>query len=255
MKKFQILLADDHKVVRDGLKLLIARQPDMGVVGEAGSGKETVEKARQLKPDLILLDLSMPGMNGLQVIKALGAAGSEARILVLTTHEDQSYFRQVCQAGAAGYVIKRMAGDELVICIRKVAAGERHFDEALSCQVLSGQSWPSATNADESKTLSPREAEVLIGVAWGYSNKELAGKHGLSVKTIETYKVRLCEKLGLNGRAEIVRYAVRQGWLTEENRFGQPASLDLLPNHPPLSPPGRLGPATLTSRARALQNH
>ncbi len=216
MKRLRILLADDHKIIRDGLKLLVNEQPDMHVVGEAGNGSEVLEKARELKPNVVVMDLSMPELNGLQATIRLKEERPEIKVVALTVHEDESYLRQLCKAGAAGYVLKRSAGDELIQAIRTVAKGGLYFDPTLANRALAGQH-ASATADDEPRTaeLSEREKDVLIQLAWGYSNKEIAAKLRISVKTVETYKVRIGEKLGLRSRSEIVQYAMRQGWMNE----------------------------------------
>ena len=215
MKKVKILLADDHKLLRDGLKLLLSGQSDMQVVGEAGTGEETLRQASQLDPDLILMDLSMPDINGLRVTEFLQRDHPQIRILVLTAHEDQVYFQQACRANVVGYVLKRTAGDDLVRTIRKVLGGTLQFDENLAATALRRQFQLPAAAAGQtpSQHLTPREEEVLRGVALGFTNKELANQLGLSVKTIETHKVRLSEKLHLRSRADIVQFALSKGWL------------------------------------------
>jgi two-component system, NarL family, response regulator NreC len=216
MKKLRILLADDHKIVREGLQLLIDGQPDMKVVGEAGTGKEVIRAARDLDPDVVVMDLSMPEMNGLQATLALRAEKPALNVIALTVHEDETYLLQLCKAGAAGYVLKRSAGDDLIQAIRTVAAGGRHYDASLANKALAGQlSQGSLVTASDRHELSPREKQVLINLAWGHSNKEIATELELSVKTVETYKVRISEKLRLRSRTEMVQYALRQGWLDE----------------------------------------
>ena len=203
-------------MVRAGLKLLLSTEPNIRVVAEAGSGEETLQKAREFKPDLVIMDLSMPGMNGLAATEALQAELPEIRILVLTSHEDEAYFRQMCQANVSGYVLKRSAGDELLHAIHKVASGGFHFDEALVARTLTrplGAS--SGPNAAQARCLTGREEEVLRRVALGYTNKEIANQLGLSVKTVETHKVRICEKFDFRGRSDMVQYALRQGWLKQ----------------------------------------
>ncbi len=150
MKKLRILLADDHKVVRDGLRLLIDGQRDMRVVGEASNGQEALQEARELKPDVVVMDLSMPELNGLQATERLKAQRPEIKVVALTVHEDTSYLLQLCKAGAAGYVLKRSAGDDLIRAIRAVAAGGLHFDPTVASKALTGrsgriarQSWPA----------------------------------------------------------------------------------------------------------------
>jgi DNA-binding NarL/FixJ family response regulator len=216
MKKLRILLADDHKVVRDGLRLLIDGQRDMRVVGEAGNGKEALQQARELKPDVVVMDLSMPELNGLQATERIKAEQPGVKIVALTVHEDASYLLQLCKAGAVGYVLKRSAGDDLIHAIRTVAGGGLHFDPALASKALAASPGGSPTKDGlHSADLSEREKEVLILLAWGYSNKEIADKLRLSTKTVETYRVRISEKLGLRSRTQIVQYALRHGWLNE----------------------------------------
>ena len=224
MKKLRILLADDHKMVRDGLRLLIDGQRDMRVVGEAGNGKEALQQARDLKPDVVVMDLSMPEMNGLQATERITAERPGIKVVALTVHEDASYLIQLCKAGAAGYVLKRSAGDELIHAIRTVAAGGLHFDTTLASKALTGRRGAAPGKAGSpAGDLSEREKEVLILLAWGYSNKEIAGSLGLSGKTVETYRVRISEKLGLRSRTQMVQYALRQGWLNEACPFVRPA--------------------------------
>ena len=216
MKKLRILLADDHKMVREGLRLLVDSQPDMQVVGEAANGREALDKARDLKPHVVVMDLSMPQLNGLQATELLKAEQPELKIVVLTAHEDESYLRQLCKVGASGYVLKISAGEELVKAIRVVARGGVHFEATLAAKALirqiAGSSAGSETHTGE---LSEREKEVLILLAWGYTNKEIAGELKLSGRTVETYKERIGEKLRLRSRTEMVQHALRQGWLND----------------------------------------
>ena len=202
--------------MREGLQLLIDGQPDMRVVGEAGTGKEVIRAARELDPDVVVMDLSMPELNGLQATQALKAEKPGMNVIVLTVHEDETYLLQLCKAGAAGYVLKRSAGDDLIQAIRTVAGGGRHYDPSLAAKALAGQvSQGSLATASDRHDLSPREKQVLVNLAWGHSNKEIAAELELSIKTVETYKVRVSEKLGLRSRTEMVQYALRQGWLDE----------------------------------------
>jgi DNA-binding NarL/FixJ family response regulator len=220
MKKLRILLADDHKIVREGLRTLINSQPDMQVVGEAANGKEVLVKARELKPDVVVMDLSMPELNGLQATERLKAERPEMKVVALTAHEDESYLRQLCKVGAAGYVLKRSAGDELVKAIGTVAKGGVHYEASLASKALAKQVTGLPVKGEShAGELSEREKEVLIMLAWGYSNKETAGRLKLSVKTVETYKLRIGEKLALRSRTEMVQYALRQGWLNETHTF------------------------------------
>jgi DNA-binding NarL/FixJ family response regulator len=226
MKKLRVLLADDHKVVRDGLRLLIDGQPDMQVIGEAGNGLEALRQARDLKPDVVVMDLSMPELNGLQATERLKAERPEIKVVALTVHEDPSYLLQLCKAGAVGYVLKRSAGDDLIRAIRTVAGGGLLFDPTLASKALMGRPGDVAKKEGlHPSDLSEREKEVLILLAWGYSNKEIAANLGLSTKTVETYRVRISQKLCLRSRTEIVRYALRQGWLNETSPRVRPTKL------------------------------
>ena len=221
--KLRILLADDHKIVRDGLRLLIDSQPDMRVIGEAADGREALIQARELKPDLVIMDLSMPHVNGLQATALLRAEFPDLKVIALTAHEDESYLSQLCKAGASGFVLKRSAGDELIRAICAVAKGGLHFEPALASKALARQvAGTIPGRATSPCALSDRERDVLVRIAWGFSNKEIAAELQLSVKTVETYKIRIGEKLGLRSRTEIVRFALQQGWLNHE--------------HPPLTP-------------------
>jgi DNA-binding NarL/FixJ family response regulator len=222
MKKLRILLADDHRIVRDGLRLLIDAQPDMRVVGEAANGKEVLIQARTLKPDVVVMDLSMPELNGLQATERLKAEQPALKVVALTAHDDETYLTQLCRAGAAGYVLKQSAAEELIQAISAVAKGGVYFEPALASKTLARQMASTGSrSAPGTAELSQREREVLTGIAWGYSNKEIAGDLNLSIKTVETYKTRVAEKLGLRSRTEMVQFALRQGWLNE----GQPSPL------------------------------
>jgi len=222
MKKLRILLADDHKMVREGLRLLIDSQPDMRVAGEAANGREVLQRAREIKPDVVVMDLSMPELNGMQATERLQAELPDIKVVAITANEDESYLRQLVKMGAAGYVLKRSAGDELVKAIGAVAEGGVYFEAALASRALAKQMTAGKSESGTAE-LSDREKEVLVLLAWGYSNKEIAAQLGLSVKTVETYKVRIGEKLGLRSRTQMVQYALHQGWLNEEHPFLPPA--------------------------------
>ncbi len=214
MTSLRIFLADDHAVVREGLKSLIDAQPDMEVIGEAGDGNVACELAPGLRPDVVLMDVSMPGMSGARATEQLRQACPGVKVMALTVHEDKGYLRQLLEAGAAGYVLKRAAAEELIRAIRTVAAGGVYLDPALAGAVVGGfVRKPAGKGVSAGADLSDREAEVVRLVAAGHSNKEIAGRLGLSVKTVETYKARSLEKLGLHSRADLVRYALGRGWL------------------------------------------
>ncbi len=216
MKRLRVLLADDHQIVREGLHWLIDSQSDMRVVGEATNGKEVLSQARALKPDVVVMDLSMPELNGLQATARLTAEMPSVKVVALTAHEDESYLQQLCGAGAQGYVLKRSAGDELIKAISTVAKGGVYYEPTLASKALARRAAASPSGGEShGGELSAREKEVLVLLAWGYSNKEIAAQLTLSVKTVETYKARIAEKLALHSRTEMVQHALRQGWLNE----------------------------------------
>jgi two-component system response regulator NreC len=215
-QKLRILLADDHRILRDGLRLLIDSQPNMQVVGEAANGREALLKTRELHPDVVVMDLSMPELNGLEATAQLKAENPSLKVVALTAHEDEAYLTRICKAGAVGFVLKRSAGEELIRAIEDVAKGGVHFEASLAGKALARQMNNPTTRGEAHTTeLSDREKEVLVRLAWGLSNKEVADELGLSVKTVETYKVRIAEKLDLRSRTQIVQYALRQGWLND----------------------------------------
>jgi DNA-binding NarL/FixJ family response regulator len=212
----RIFLADDHVVMREGLRSLVNAQSDMNVVGEAGNGRAALLQARELQPDVIIMDVSMPDLNGIQVTERLKRACQKIMVLVLTAHDDSGYLRQLLEVGASGYVLKKAAAEELIKAIRVVAAGGVYLDPSLAGKVVGGYlSKGRSGNKPRGNEISEREAEVLRLVAWGYTNKEVAGYLRISVKTVETHKANLMQKLDLKSRVEVVRYALRQGWLRD----------------------------------------
>ena len=216
MSRIRLLIADDHTVLRAGLTMLLNAQADMEVVGEASDGKEAVEKARALRPDVVLMDIAMPGVGGLEATKQICRALPKTKVLVLTMHNDESYLRQFLQAGAAGYVLKKAADTELTDAIRAVHRGDVFVYPSLTRAVLNdylGLSSAAEKEKEEKEILSEREREVLKLIALGYTHQQIADRLYLSVKTVETYKARLMEKLNLRGRADLVRYALSRGWL------------------------------------------
>jgi two-component system, NarL family, response regulator NreC len=210
----RVLLADDHEVVRTGLRALVESSPDMTVVGEARDGLEAVSRTRELSPDVVVMDISMPGMGGAEATERITRDCPAARVIALTAHADRAHLTRLLQAGAAGYVLKRAAADELVRAIRMVGSGGSYVDPVLAGTLLRRRAKP-ATPLVPGDSLSEREEEVLRHIAWGESNKEIANRLGISTKTVETYRVRISEKLGIRSRTEMVRYALQQGWLTE----------------------------------------
>lgn len=217
VSSIRVLIADDHAVLRAGLRMLLDAQPDMAVVGEAGDGREAIDRASALQPDVILLDLTMPNLGGLAALPQLRDAAPQARVLILTMHDDESYLRQVLAAGAAGYVLKKAADTELLSAIRVVHRGDVYLYPSLTRTLLDSllgrEAKATTPSRDPEETLSEREQAVLRLVALGHTNQEIADKLFLSVKTVETYRARAMDKLGLRSRAALVRFAVEHGWL------------------------------------------
>jgi len=219
MTKIRVLLAEDHETVRHGLKLLINRQPDMEVIGEAADGLAAIEQTRALAPDLLVMDISMPELNGLKATEKLRREFPNLKILTLTRHTDDGYLQQLIKAGVNGYVLKQSAPTELINAIRTVSSGRSYVDSELTHKVLggfAGRSSAGPMRGEGTKEVSERESEVLRFIAWGYSNKEIAGRLDLSVKTVEAHKSNAMRKLNMRSRIDIVRYAILQGWLEEE---------------------------------------
>jgi DNA-binding NarL/FixJ family response regulator len=213
MGRLQILLADDHAIVREGLKRLVESEADMRVVGEASDGAEAIEKTVHLCPDVVVMDVSMGNVNGAEATRRIRHQCPGTRVLALTVHEDTSYLRELLDAGAAGYVLKRAAADELIRAIRAVASGGVYVDPRIAGKLVNTFGTTRAASNTATADLSERETAVLRFIAQGYTNKEIASQLGLSVKTVETYKARSMEKLGLRSRVDIVRTATERGWL------------------------------------------
>ena len=218
-QKLKVLLADDHKLLRAGLKLLLQRNPDFAVVGEAADGEQTLQLFQQLEPDLLLLDLSMPKMDGLDCLREIKSRWPGAKVIVLTMHEDENYIKQAMQAGAAAYVHKSAADTDLFKAIAAVQAGQLYLsqqDSNLLLNVLLKQDPAPVDNQAPYVLLSPREREVLRLIAHGHSMAEVAERLSLSIKTVDTYKTRLMEKLGTTRKSELVSYALKYGLLSNE---------------------------------------
>lgn len=211
MTKLKVLLADDHAVVRTGLRALLDAEPDMLVVGEAADGEAVMVETAALDPDVIIMDISMPKLNGVAATERVRVDCPRVRVVALSAHEDRGYVQRMMAAGASGYVLKRSAAEELVRAVRAVAAGGTYLDPDVAGGVVSRSPGPPPSTVE----LSEREAEVVRQIALGFSNKEIAVRMKLSVKTVETYKARSLEKLGLHSRVDLVRYAVQRGWLAE----------------------------------------
>jgi DNA-binding NarL/FixJ family response regulator len=212
--RIKVLLADDHAIVREGLKLLVNAEPDMQVIGEAADGDAAFRMTCALRPDVLVVDLSMPKGGGAAAAERVRAECSDVRVVALTVHEEPHYVGRLLAAGAAGYVLKRAAAADLVHAVRAVAVGDTYIDPSIAHTVVSGflesEEKPASVQDDG---LSERERDVLVRIAQGFSNKEIAAALGLSVKTVESYKSRVAEKLDLRTRVDIVRYAAARGWL------------------------------------------
>jgi DNA-binding NarL/FixJ family response regulator len=213
--KIRIVLADDHPIVLDGLRNLIRAEPDFELVGEAASGLSALKIIREQRPDVAVLDISMPELNGILLSRRLAGEMPGLRLLVLTLHEDRAYLNQALEAGVRGYVLKRSAVENLVQAIRAVMVGGLYIDPAIVGRVFESKQVNKrlAARKGVAPALTDREADVLKMAALGFTNKEIASRLDVGVKSIETYKARGLEKLGLKTRAELVRYASGQGWL------------------------------------------
>ena len=209
-----ILLVEDHQIVRQGLKLLIDAQPDMRVIGEAPNGKDAIVAILESSPHIVIFDISMPEMNGIEMVKELRRLGCGSRLLALTANSDRAYLNALVQLGISGYLLKRSAATELIEAIRKVASDRNFLDLEIVREFADGvfdSKRLSATTAGG--VISEREEEVIRWIACGFSNKEVAAKLEISVKTIETHKARAMAKLQLNSRSELLRFAVANRWL------------------------------------------
>ena len=204
----RILLADDHALVRQGFRMILAAQPDMEIVGEAGNGREAVELAEKLQPDIVIMDVTMPELNGIEATRRITTAAPRARVLALSMHKDSVYVREVLRAGARGYLLKDSGAGDLVTAVRAVAQGEGYLSPAVSDAVLDDYR-KHVTNPID--LLSSREREVLQMLAEGKTNKEIAGVLNLSVYTVDAHRGRIMEKLNVHSINELVRFAVRNG--------------------------------------------
>jgi len=219
MKKIRVLIADDHALLRAGLNRLLNAESDIEIVAEAGDGEEAVAKTIELVPDVLLLDLTMPRLGGIDVLRLLAGKHLAVAVLILTMHEDEGYLRETLKMGALGYIPKKAAETELISAIRAVHRGEIYLYPSMAKSLVDEAIHGTATRDEEPfdsyELLSQREKEVLRHITQGYTNQEIAGKLSLSIKTVETYKARMMEKLHITSRAELVRYALQRGLLTE----------------------------------------
>ncbi len=209
----RILVADDHGILRASLKALLSTKPDLEVVGEAADGHEVLERARERLPDVVLLDLSMPGPGGIETLRRLKEQVPQARVAVLTIHEDESLLQECIRVGAAGYIIKRASDTELVDAIRAVHQGHIYIHPAMTRALLEGRTESRPAGKAPAEALTPRESEVLRGIAEGYTSRQLAELWTISVRTVESHRANLMSKLNLRSRAELVRYAREHNYL------------------------------------------
>jgi two-component system response regulator NreC len=207
-EKIRILLADDHAVVRQGFKMILAAQPDMEIVGEAGNGREALQLAGNLQPDVIVMDVAMPELNGIEATRRLGELSPRTRVLALSMHKDSVYVREILRAGARGYLLKDAIASDLLAAVRAVARGEGYLSPGVSDAVLNDY---RRHVTDPIDLLTSREREVLQMIAEGKTNKEIATVLNLSVYTVDAHRGRIMEKLNLHSVNELVRFAVRYG--------------------------------------------
>jgi DNA-binding NarL/FixJ family response regulator len=215
-KSIQVMLVDDHPVLRAGVKSLLNAESDVEVVGEADDGPSAVELALELTPDVVVMDVSLPGLSGAEATKQILANQPKLKVLALSAHEEAALARALLDAGAAGYALKRSACDELVRALRVVAGGGTYLDPAIAGPIVGSQRQRAVTGIP-SASLSEREVEVIRLVAQGHTSKEMAQSLGLSPRTLETYKARAMAKLNLRTRADLIRYALRSGWLRDSH--------------------------------------
>jgi two-component system, NarL family, response regulator NreC len=219
MSKIRVMLVDDHAMLRAGLQMAVNSQPDMEVVGQASSGSETLEQAHACRPDVVVMDISLPDLGGAEVTEQIRDELPGVRILAFTRHGDPSYLRRMLQAGASGYMLKNADASALLQAIRVVAAGGAYIDPVLAgslVETVISRSGGAGSAQVALGELTARERDVLRLIAWGRSNKEIATQFGISIKTVEYYKAQATEKLQLHSRTDIVRYALTQGWLRSD---------------------------------------
>ncbi len=211
--KTKVVIADDHAIVREGVRMILAKEKDIEVVGEAEDGQEALQLVETHKPTVVVMDISMPGMGGIEATQALKERHPEVAVLALTMHEDESYVFQLLRAGASGYVLKRAAAQDLVQAVRAAAKGEAFLYPSVARKVV--EDYLKRVEAGEERErydgLTEREKEILTHIAQGLSNQQIAEKLFISIKTVQTHRAHILEKLGLHDRTELVRYAIRKG--------------------------------------------
>ena len=215
MSKIRVFLADDHQLFREGIRSLLSRAPDIEVVGEAGDGQEAVAQVKTLVPDVVLMDISMPGMNGLEAAAQMKETTPSAKVLILTVHESNQYVSQMLQVGAAGYVVKSVSSSELVSAVRAVQQGNVYLYPSIAKMIIQDYLKQAATGQENPRDgLTPRETEILKLVASDHRNKDIADLLGISLKTVQAHRTSLMMKLGLHDRTQLVKYAIRKGLIS-----------------------------------------
>jgi DNA-binding NarL/FixJ family response regulator len=218
LKITTIVLADDHRIVRQGLHALLTAEADFKVVGEAGDGREALEQVKRLAPDVLVLDLMMPGLNGLEVARQLHKHSSKVGVVVLSMHDDEGFVLEALANGVSAYVLKDSNSSDLIQAVREVAAGRRYLSPPLSDRVIESYlQMAKIGTMDKHETLTTREREVLQLSAEGHTNSEIAARLGISTRTAETHRSRLMHKLGLHTQADLIRYALRRGIIPMED--------------------------------------
>jgi DNA-binding NarL/FixJ family response regulator len=214
--KLRIVLVDDHALMREGLRMIVNAQSNMQVVGEAADAMAAIALTEKLKPDAVIMDASMPGASGLEATQRLARTLPGTKVLVVTRHADRPFVQRFLQSGASGYVLKRSPSDEVVRAINRIVAGQIYLDPAITGTVVeSAGTHRAGTDLGGGKSLSQREEEILRLIAWGLLSKEIASRLDISSKTVDTHKTNAMNKLGMTSRADVVRYALLQGWLDE----------------------------------------
>lgn len=213
MNKIRVFLADDHLILREGIRSLLEKVPDIEMVGEAGEGGEAVAKVEQLVPDVVLMDITMPGLNGLEATQQIKQKNSQVKVLILTMHETDQYLSGMLQAGASGYVVKTTTTSELISAIRAVHQGDVYLYPSIARMLV--EDYLQKVKTGEEKTsyegLTSREREILALIAEDKKNKEIADLLGISIRTVQAHRTNLMDKLGAHDRTELVKYAIRKG--------------------------------------------
>lgn len=211
MSKIKIVIADDHAMMRDGIAALLGHYDDVVVVGEASNGKEAIEKVSALRPDIVLMDIAMPGLGGLEATVEIKKTHPEVKVLVLTQYDDKEYVSRFLKAGVSGYILKRAAGSDLISAIRAVAKGESYLHPSIASRVIEGYVGKNKEAVEPYELLTDREKQVLKLIAEGYTHKEIASTLNISDKTVIAHQTNISEKLAIHTKAEIIKFAITKG--------------------------------------------